>query len=1631
MRRLITFLLILFWFGSSYSSAQTVPNGDLELWTDGKPTNWNVSVDGTDMVISQAVNGGETGHALQFVAKTNGSSADAYIEVFVTGITAGHVYDVNVRVKSNDDKTWIRHWDTRWFDASDTQVGVDFDDSNYNATTNNQWTSYLWADQAAPVNAVKLRIALRLYIQTGFVADFSNLLVENLTVTDKTQQPTTVENPQGLWATVASPTQIDLSWTKNAASDNVMLAYSPDGTFGTPQASDLIAGNTITGGGTVLYNGSNTSTSYSLTSLVVGATYYFKAWSVNGTNLSTGITANAYIAKPEPTNHLTNFTATGGKYKIDMTWTAATGDELPDGYLLKFSTTGYANITDPTDGVSESDLDMSDGTLEFMVEKDITLQTLQGIPPSTTLYVKAFPFTNTGTNINYKTDGTVPQAAATTLVAPDKDLFISEYCEGSSSNKYLEIYNPTNSAINLLEYKVTMASSGGGWGARNYSFGNIVLEAKEVLIIVNPDALKVLTDKTDIYSDVTYFNGDDAVAIMCNGYVIDQVGVPTSDPGTGWTVAGIANATVDHTLVRKPTVTTGNPNWTTSAGTDAANSEWAIYGIDIFDYLGFFGYSTDASLASLSIDGTAVATFAPATLIYTFELPMGTTAIPTVSATQKHSLASNPVITQATSLIGDEASRTATVSVTAHDGSSTNVYKVIFSVSNVLSNDASLSSIKISGTPLVGFAPATLLYTFEYEQTISTVPTVTITATHPNASTTITPATNLKGTDSERTTTIEVKAEDGTTLQTYKVVFNPKPLVSIYDIQFTNSGMGQSNKYQQIVTTKGIVTGKYPSGNMFTIQDGSGAWRGVWVYTSSGFDYGTINLGDELMITGYVEEYPNIISNALTEIKNVTTASIVKLSSGNTLPLPIKISAADAKTEQYEGVLVTVEGNVTNATAGYGEWEITDASGTVKVNDLGYAFVPILNTVYTVTGVLNYANSNFKVEPRFASDVEAYNITDATLKQITVNNQTISGFSPAVTLYTFELPFGTTTNPIITATTTDSKANVSSIIAPVNLNGTELERTATIDVVAEDNSTTAQYKVVFSIATFISNDATLSAIKVNTVDISGFDATTSIYTFMIEYSTEAIPTVTAVTNYLAANYVVTPATDLNGNEAARTTTIVVTAQNSTTTKTYSVVFVRKPLVSIYDIQFATAESPYKGQTVTTKGIVTGEFTNPASKYFTIQDGEGAWNGVWVFVPTGFDFTKINLGDEIMITAKVDEYYNLTNLKDFTYKVLTTGNPLPAAKVVSTLNAYTEQYEGVLIQTEGVCTVEKNNYNEWKINDGTGNYMADDMAYVFTPSLGISYRITGVSYYGFNDYKIEPRSADDVKIIIGNDATLRKVFVNGTVINGFLAGIYTYNIVLPVGTTTTPSITYETTHPFASATVIAPANLNGTEAERTATIDVVAEDGSSTSTYKVVFTVALDTEAPVFASTYPKTGTITQTDAQILVKMNEVGKVFYIVKLTSATAPTLAEVLASSNSIPITTENTEFTIALSGLVHTSQYSVYLVAADNAATPNTQATVSKVDFTTLQSGIASNAMLQFNIFPNPTENMLTIESNRNFVSMDIFAIDGKKIMSKYTSTLNETTINVSDLKCGMYILQLKDENGNVATTRFVKK
>ena len=174
-------------------------------------------------------------------------------------------------------------------------------------------------------------------------------------------------------------------------------------------------------------------------------------------------------------------------------------------------------------------------------------------------------------------------------------VWISEYAEGTSNNKYLEIYNGTDASLDLTTMAFPNANNGADVeGEPDYwnSFpAGATVAAGDVYVIAHSSADATILAEADHTHDYLS-NGDDGYCVVLgdetNFTILDCVGDwGTEDPGAGWDVAGVTNATADHTLVRNSDVTWGNMgDWASSAGTSADDSEWTVLDVDTWTNLG-------------------------------------------------------------------------------------------------------------------------------------------------------------------------------------------------------------------------------------------------------------------------------------------------------------------------------------------------------------------------------------------------------------------------------------------------------------------------------------------------------------------------------------------------------------------------------------------------------------------------------------------------------------------------------------------------------------------------------------------------------------------------------------------------------------------------------------------------------------------------------------------------------------------------------------------------------------------------------------------------------------------------------------------------------------------------------------
>ena len=200
--------------------------------------------------------------------------------------------------------------------------------------------------------------------------------------------------------------------------------------------------------------------------------------------------------------------------------------------------------------------------------------------------------------------GPVFLSAPIASAAAPTELFFSEYIEGSSNNKALEIYNGTGGAVDLgtAGYNVQMFFNGGATPGLTVNLTGTVATG-DVFVLAQSSASAAILAEADQTNGAGWFNGDDAVVLRKGTNVVDVVGQVGFDPGTEWGTA--LTSTGDNTLRRKADICAGD--------TDGSNVfdpavEWDGSATDAVDGLGAHaatcsdGPPADPQLSEIRID---------------------------------------------------------------------------------------------------------------------------------------------------------------------------------------------------------------------------------------------------------------------------------------------------------------------------------------------------------------------------------------------------------------------------------------------------------------------------------------------------------------------------------------------------------------------------------------------------------------------------------------------------------------------------------------------------------------------------------------------------------------------------------------------------------------------------------------------------------------------------------------------------------------------------------------------------------------------------------------------------------------------------------------------------------------------
>jgi len=270
------------------------------------------------------------------------------------------------------------------------------------------------------------------------------------------------------------------------------------------------------------------------------------SFDVVSVNVSEGVgtvTVNVNIANEDsnPTSAdvvLGVSTATGGG--TDFTFTSPTTITFP----ASSSTQQTVVVTIVDDGLIESSEDI---VLEL---QNVTNSGVVGSNSSHTISI---------------TDNDAP------VIPACSELFFSEYMEGTSFNKALEIFNPTTSVVDLNDYEIRLYGNGSATPTATLNPTGVVVPG-DVFVIANGQAQASILLEADATSTVANFNGDDAIELykISTGTVVDAIGEAGTDPGTEWVVG--TGSTLNNVLVRMSSIDAGTTVWT-----GVGDTQWDVY----------------------------------------------------------------------------------------------------------------------------------------------------------------------------------------------------------------------------------------------------------------------------------------------------------------------------------------------------------------------------------------------------------------------------------------------------------------------------------------------------------------------------------------------------------------------------------------------------------------------------------------------------------------------------------------------------------------------------------------------------------------------------------------------------------------------------------------------------------------------------------------------------------------------------------------------------------------------------------------------------------------------------------------------------------------------------------------------
>jgi len=364
-----------------------------------------------------------------------------------------------------------------------------------------------------------------------------------------TEAPTV---PTNLVASNITTFSIDLSW--DASTDNV----------GVSSYEIYVDGN---------LNGEVSTTNYTITNLASNTNYSLtvlaKDVAENTSAQSAPEMAMTLEDTQAPTIPMNVVISNETDVSFKITWDASTDDTAVTGYDIYLD--GMFNATTAN-----------------------TAYTPNGLTASTTYSVTVLA--KDAVN-NQSAQSTPVNATTTNGTATANELFFSEYVEGSSNNKAIEIVNITGNLIDLSNYNLRRQGNGSGAWSTRYDLTG-VLASGNVVVIINESAndanliaqadITVPNNSSTNFGEPLNFNGNDPIGLFNDETLIDIIG--EFDGGSG-------NFAQNITLRRKPTVSQPNTTF------DLTN-EWDSYPSDTTNDIG--NHTTTLSTQTIIWEGLSI-----------------------------------------------------------------------------------------------------------------------------------------------------------------------------------------------------------------------------------------------------------------------------------------------------------------------------------------------------------------------------------------------------------------------------------------------------------------------------------------------------------------------------------------------------------------------------------------------------------------------------------------------------------------------------------------------------------------------------------------------------------------------------------------------------------------------------------------------------------------------------------------------------------------------------------------------------------------------------------------------------------------------------------------------------------------